>query len=238
MILIEKMASDLANLTQNAFLLDQSIEFATVEERQRIASELHDSVTQLLFSASLLSELLPQRFHQDPEAALKTAGDLRRLTRGALAEMRTLLLELRPERIAKMPLGELLAQLTEAISSRTEVSIQVSVDNLPVLPADVQLAFYRIAQEALNNVVKHAAANQVILSLSPNPSFGLHTLENWHGEIKLVVKDNGTGFEPENLNYEHFGLGIMRERAAGIEAQFYLGSKPGKGTEVILIWQC
>jgi signal transduction histidine kinase len=145
--LVEKMALDIANLSQNAVLLDQALALAMAEERSRLARDLHDSVTQMLFSASLMAELLPQRLRHNPDAALQTAADLRLLTRGALAEMRTLLLELRPSGIARSSLGELLSQLTEAISIRSGLPFQLYVDNLPPLPLEIQTTFYRIAQE-------------------------------------------------------------------------------------------
>jgi signal transduction histidine kinase/PAS domain-containing protein len=237
MLLLEKMALDIANLTQNAFLLDQSIDLAMMEERQRIARDLHDSVTQMIYSASLFSSTLPQRIRRDPDSALETADELHRLTRGALAEMRSLLLELRPAGLTKIPLGELISQLTLALSGRTDLILDVHIDDIPPIPDGVQIAFYRIAQEALNNIVKHAGAKHVIIHLSANPLFGSSTLDEWHGEIELLVKDDGIGFDPEALSFEHFGLGIMQERAVEIQAQFHLNSKPAEGTEVTLIWQ-
>ena len=85
-------------------------------------------------------------------------SSLRRLTRGALAEMRTFLLELRPSSLINTPLSDLLAQLAEAVSSRSGLSFQLFIEKIPILPESVQVNFYRIAQEALNNVVKHAKA--------------------------------------------------------------------------------
>jgi signal transduction histidine kinase len=237
MLLMGKMALDVANLTQNAFLLDQSIELATLEERQRIARDLHDSVTQMIYSASMFSSTLPNRIHRDPESAVEIADELHRLTRGALAEMRTLLLELRPTGIIRMPLSELLTQLAQATAGRSDFSLDLDVEDIPILPDGVQVVFYRIAQEALNNILKHANAKQAVLRLNTNPSLGSQAVEDWHGEITLTIEDDGVGFDPELINYEHFGLGIMQERVDSIQAQFHLDSRPGGGTEVMLIWQ-
>jgi signal transduction histidine kinase len=217
-------------------LFERTKELAIIEERNRLARDLHDSVTQVLYSASLIAELLPQRFQRDPEAAIESAVELRRLTHGALAEMRTMLLELRPAGIVNLPLGELLTELIEAISSRSELTIRLVVDNVPLLPADVQISFYRIAQEALNNVAKHAQGCKVVLSLSATPPFGLQRLDQWDGEIGMVISDDGTGFSLEDQGVEHLGLGIMRERAAAIGAMFALESRPGQGTRVALTW--
>jgi signal transduction histidine kinase len=237
MLLMEKIAFDAANTNQQASLLDQSVELATMEERQRIARDLHDSVTQTIYTASLFSATLPQRIRRDTEAALETAEELIQLTRGALAEMRTLLLELRPAGLTKMSLKDLLTQLAQAYSGRSDFSIALDVDDVPLFPPDVQVVFYRIAQEALNNTLKHANAKQVALHLKTEPSFASNALEDWQGEVWLSVKDDGNGFDPELINYEHFGLGIMEERASSIQAQFHLKSNPGEGTEVLLTWQ-
>ena len=237
MLLMEKMALDVANLTQNAFLLDQSIDLATLEERQRIARDLHDSVTQMIYSASLFSSTLPQRIRRDPESAVETAVELHQLTRGALAEMRTLLLELRPAGITRMPLSELLVQLAQATSGRSDFSLDVDVDDVPLLPEDIQVVFYRIAQESLNNILKHANAKRVEIRLHASPSFDSRALEDWCGQIQLMVKDDGIGFDPETIEYEHFGLRIMQERADTSQAQYHLESKPGQGTKVSLVWR-
>ena len=124
----------------------------------------------MLFSASLVAEVLPKIWRRDPEQALESLEELRRLTRGALAEMRTMLLELRPSALVNTPLSELLAQLTEAVTSRTGLPFQLFIEQIPSLPEDVHISFYRIAQEALNNVVKHAQASQVAVSLSAMPA--------------------------------------------------------------------
>jgi signal transduction histidine kinase len=234
--LLRIFSTDIAQLIEDSRLFEQSKALIVAEERNQLARDLHDSVTQVLFSASLVAELLPLRIRRDPESAMQSASELRRLTRSALAEMRTLLLELRPTAITKIPLGELLTQLTEAITSRTELPFQLYIDNLPPLPSDAQTTFYRIAQEALNNVVKHAEARQVIVSLSATPAIFAHSSDDWEGEIRLEVRDDGRGYTPGDQNMEHLGLGIMRERAAAIGAIFNIESQPGKGTAVTLIW--
>jgi signal transduction histidine kinase/PAS domain-containing protein len=233
--MVSQMALDLVNLTQYAAFLDQSRTLVATEERNRLARDLHDSVTQVLFSASLVAEVLPQIWRRDPDRAMQSLAELRRLTRGALAEMRTMLLELRPAAMVKTPLHELLAQLTEATLSRVQLSFNLFIERIPPLPKDVHANFYRIAQEALNNVTKHAQASQVILSLSASPlnpeQTGLKTVE-----ITLIIEDDGVGFSPQNDFVENLGLGIMRERAADIEATLTIDSQTGIGTRVTLFW--
>ena len=115
------------------------------------------------------------------------------MTRGALAEMRTMLLELRPSAVIKTPLSELLAQLTEAVTSRNGLPFQLFVEQIPPLPEEVHISFYRIAQESLNNVVKHAQASLVSVSLNATPTRTV-PYEDWSGEVRLMVRDDGCGF--------------------------------------------
>jgi signal transduction histidine kinase len=234
--LIERMALDLTSLYQDAVLLDQTLALVALDERNRLARELHDSVTQVLFTATLLTEVLPQIWRRDPEQGFQTLDKLRRLTHGALAEMRTMLIELRPSAVINTPLSELLAQLTEAITSRSGVPFQLFIEQIPILPDDVQMNFYRIAQEALNNVVKHAQAMQVSVSLNEPP---VPTESNGSSLriVKLVIQDDGVGFYSGNIQSGHLGIGIMHERASAIDATLVLVSEPGHGTLVSLTWR-
>jgi signal transduction histidine kinase len=235
--LVETIAHDLADLARDAQLLDQSRALVAVEERNRLARDLHDSVTQVLFSASLVAEVLPQIWLRDPQRALESVEELRRLTRGALAEMRTMLLELRPASVLKTPLPELLAQLTSAITGRIDLSSKIFVQQIPTLPEAVHTSFYRIAQEALNNVVKHAQASQVIVRLSVDQISSDSDGEAGE-EIKLVIEDDGVGFTAKDEWQGRLGLGIMRERAAAIQGDLSIISRPGAGTQVVLSWCC
>jgi PAS domain S-box-containing protein len=212
---------------QNANLYEQAQQAATLEERQRLARELHDAVTQTLFSTALIAEVLPELWDLDPHEARERLADLRRLTRGALAEMRTLLVELRPDALAALSLGDLLRQLAEATAGRTRLEVNARVDGpLRRLPPEVHVALYRIAQEALNNVVKHADARHASLELSFTTDGAC-----------LRVKDDGRGFSTETAAPAgHFGLGIMRERAESVGARLGLASQPGEGTLLEVTW--
>ena len=163
--LLVAFANQAAIAIENASLYSQSKELAVHEERSRLARELHDAVTQTLFSASLVAEALPASWEKDPDEGRGLLQELRGLCRGALAEMRSLLLELRPAALMETHIGDLLRQLGEAASGRAGIPIQVQVDKQVKLPPDVQIAFYRITQETLNNVVKHARAHQVNVDL-------------------------------------------------------------------------
>lgn len=212
-------------------------EAVAAAERDRLARDLHDSVTQALFSATLVAEVLPQVWERDPERALQGVVELGHLSRGALSEMRTLLLELRPSALVQSDLDSLLRQLTTAITSRVNILSSVEVEPLPPLPPAVHLAFYRVAQEALHNVVKHAHATRVGVTLAASPPFSLDQDGDWQGQVRLEVCDDGLGFDLEQAGAGRLGLGIMRERADGIGATLSIDSRPGQGTVVRLLWE-
>mgnify|MGYP000067782600 CR=1 FL=1 len=209
----------------NALLQEKAAQEAVAAERTRLARDLHDAVTQTLFAATLIAEVLPQVWNANPAEGARRLEDLRQLTRGALAEMRTLLVELRPNALVEIPLGALLRQLTEAVSGRARLPIQFSVDGERALPPDVQVALYRIAQEALNNVVKHARASQAFVTARLGR------------RVRLTVADNGAGFDPAGVPADHLGLRIMRERAEGVGAQFSVYSERGEGTQISVTWE-
>lgn len=211
---------------ENARLRDQMEHAAAAAERQRLARDLHDAVTQTLFSASLIADVLPRLWQRRPDEALRRVDELRELTRGALAEMRTLLLELRPATLTEVTLAELLTQLVEAMVGRARLPVALDVQgDCPPLPPDIQVALYRIAQESLNNVSKHAHAHSVSVQLKCAP-----------GRVGLCIVDDGRGFDPALVPADHLGIGIMQERAAAIGAQFTLTSAPGAGTRLEVIW--
>ena len=221
----EALAQRAALAIENARLYEQAQQAAVLEERQRLARDLHDAVTQTLFSASLIADVLPGLLDRDPAEARERLKELRTLTRGALAEMRALLLELRPGALTEVGLGELLQHLSEACASRTGRPVALTLEGDGVLPPHVQVALYRIAQEALGNAAKHAGAGRLILELRVGET-----------EVALRIADDGRGFDPTVARPGHFGLGIMGERAAAIGARLVLDSRPGRGTEVSLVW--
>ncbi len=195
------------------------------EERNRLARELHDAVSQTLFSASLIAEVLPRLWKRNPDEGMRQLEEVRQLTRGALAEMRTLLLELRPTAIIEAELPHLISQLAESISSRTRIPVTVSTEGDCSFPADVKVVLYRIAQEALNNVAKHAGATEVKVSLYCQIE-----------KVTLKIADDGRGFDVSSIPSDSFGVGIMRERARDIGASLSLQSSIGSGTEIMVVW--
>ncbi|HXI15250.1 MAG TPA: histidine kinase, partial [Chloroflexota bacterium] len=227
-----------ASAVENARLYESArlgAERATLEERQRLARELHDSVTQTLFSASLIAEVLPRLWQRSPDVALPRLEELRQLTRGALAEMRTLLLELRPAVLIQMPLEDLLRQLAEAANGRARLPVTVDREGEreALLPPDTQLALYRIAQEALNNAARHAGAARATIFLRWVPATDIEP-----ERVQLRIRDDGRGFDPAAVvRAGHLGLDGMRERAAAIGATLVIHSAPGEGTHVTVEWR-
>ena len=236
MTLAQTIAGTLATAIENTRLLAQAQEAAAQEERRRLARELHDSVSQSLFLANLNADVLPQLWAHDPSAAERALGDLQQFTRTALAEMRMLLLELRPQALVRTPLNELLQTLGAAIGAKHGVVVAVDLQPAPPLPADVQVALYRIAQEACNNIVKHAQATQVTIMLQVAPAYRGGENQAWCGDVALRIADDGRGFEPAAARAGRLGLSTMRERAAGIGATVAITSRPGAGTQVAVAW--
>ncbi|GAB4537318.1 MAG: hypothetical protein Kow0063_23920 [Anaerolineae bacterium] len=232
--LVMAFANQVAVTIENARLYAHAEEVAVAAERNRLARDLHDAVTQTLFSASLIAEVLPRLWERDPEEGHRRLQELRELTRGALAEMRTLLLELRPSALQEANLGDLLRQLAESITGRARVPVAFEMEGECNLTAEVKVALYRIAQEALNNVAKHAAASRAEVSLRCSSSAGGKETED---RVELVIRDDGIGFEPGSIAPDSLGLGIMHERAGAIGAVLAVESRPGAGTQIEVVWR-
>lgn len=211
----------------NDQLKGKAQDVAVTAERNRLARDLHDAVTQTLFSTSLIAEVLPKIWEKDPDQAVKRLDELRQLTRGALGEMRTLLMELRPSALREADPAELFKHLTDAFTGRTGVPVDLRIDSAEdrELPGEVKNVFYRIAQEGLNNILKHAEASHVWLHFECKDSV-----------VILTISDNGLGFDRAEIPAGRLGMGIMAERAALIGADLTWVSQPGEGTTLRLVW--
>jgi signal transduction histidine kinase len=216
---------DIAHLIENSRLFEKARELITTEERTRLASELHDSVTQTLFTASVLAEATPRMLDKDQAIARQYMQQLSVLIRGALAEMRSMLIELRSGELANQSLDQLLTTLIEAAQTRSHTEIVLSMIQTPDLPKDVTMALYRIAREALNNALVHASATQIQVSLISGQD-----------QVELHVRDTGCGFNPHEIPAGHLGIRIMAERAAKAGCDLKIESKPEEGTDVIIRW--
>lgn len=196
---------------------------AALEERQRLARELHDSVTQSLYSLTLLAEA-SRRTAQTGEVE-KVVANIARLgetAQQALKEMRLLVYELRPLALEQAGLAEALQSRLDAVEKRAGVDAQLRVELDNELPADIENALYRIAQEAFNNALKHAEATKISASLRSD-----------NQEVQMEIIDNGKGFETERMQ-DHGGMGLVsiRERIEALYGKWFITSKPGEGTRV------
>lgn len=220
-------AEAIATALQNARLYQQAQELAAYEERQRLARDLHDAVSQTLFSATTLAEALPRLWQRNPQRTMEQLDQIVLLNRAAMAEMRTLLLELRPEAIINTRLNRLLNQLVEVVQGRKRMTAELVIEAADDerLPPGVHLAIYRIAQESLNNILKHSQATHFTVKVKRQA-----------GYINLCIRDNGRGFDAAQLS-EGLGMETMRERAEAIGASLDVKSAPGEGTEVTVEWQ-
>jgi len=219
------IAEQAALAIENSNLRKEAQLAAVSNERNRLARELHDSVTQTLFSTSLIAEVLPRLYEVNKPEAERRLYEMRQLARGALAEMRTLLMELRPNAIVEANPKELLKHLMDAYTGRSGVPVDYSekIDPEASISGEQKLVVYRVAQEALNNIAKHASPTEVKVEFSVQAS-----------KIDLRIEDNGIGFNPQDVQPDHFGLGFMQERAEGIGAKIKIHSQLGEGTRVHL----
>jgi signal transduction histidine kinase len=199
----------------------QAGELAAGEERAHLARELHDSVTQALFSMTLVSRSVELLLERDPAGAREQLGQLRELQREALAEMRALIFELRPESLATEGLVAAIEKQVNSTRARYGIAVDAQLPAEPDVPLAVKEAIYRVAQEALHNVVKHARASHVELVL------------DWNAErIRLHLHDNGLGFDPAGDFPGHLGMRSMRERVTRLGGRFTVTSAPGEGARL------
>lgn len=191
-----------------------------LEERSRIARDLHDSVSQDLFSIRMLLAGLGVRHADDRELSAQLAA-LNTSANDSIRVMRALLLELRPPTLDGLDLAAGLHELAETFGSRLEINVQAHVDEVS-LGAPAEQALLRVAQEALANAARHSGADRVDLGLTARD-----------GIVQLRVTDNGRGFAPETER-RGLGLRIVEERVRDLDGDLRLESGPGRGTDLIV----
>lgn len=198
-------------------------ELAVAEERNRLARDLHDSVTQALYSQTLFAEAAARELSVgETETAAEHLEELGKTARLALQEMRLMIFELRPPILEKEGLTAALRERLEAVEARAGIRTSLSSSSANRLPAEVEIGFYGIAREALNNILKHAHATEVGISVSQTEQV-----------VLMEVVDNGVGFDPDLVsNGAGFGLTGMRERATQMGADLKVDSRPEKGTTI------
>ncbi|MCU0490457.1 MAG: GAF domain-containing sensor histidine kinase [Chloroflexaceae bacterium] len=219
-----QLAIAIESRRQHLLLAQNGRQLAVLEERRRLARELHDSVTQSLFSMSLLTQVLPDLWELNQEEARAGLRQVRDLTRSALGEMRALLFELRPTALGQQTLVDALRDYAATFQQRTNLTVRLVVQGTPPRSPLVEEALFRIAQEALANIARHAHAHHITLTLHGGPP------------LRLSIGDDGVGFEAEAVASGRFGLVSMRERASAIGAGLRIQSVAGRGTEIVVEW--
>lgn len=215
------LADLIAVAVENARLYEQAQEIAAFEERNRLARELHDSVSQALYGIALGTRTARILLDRDPTRLAEPLEYVMSLAQAGLTEMRALIFELRPESLENEGLVIALTKQAESVQARHGVAVTTDLGTEPPFSIDIKEALYRIAREALHNIVKHANASHVVLNMRRDATM-----------IHLDVRDDGKGFDPHGDYPGHLGLHSMRERVERLGGALTIDSAPGDGTRI------
>jgi signal transduction histidine kinase len=218
----ESLESANKQLTHYASTLEH---LATIQERNRLAREMHDTLAHTLSGLSVQMETIKAYWEVDPAAARSLLDKSLTSAHSGLEETRRALKALRASPLDDLGLSGAVSALAKDMAARANLTLDLSVaDKLPPLSPDIEQSIYRVAQEAITNVVNHARAKNILVKLELND-----------GKIKLTVQDDGIGFNPEkNGKPGHFGLTGIKERAKLIGGELNILSQPGNGTTIQL----
>jgi len=222
---LQSFADQAAIAIQNARLFDRAKRAAVTAERNRLANELHDTISQTLWSVSLMTERLPAIWEINQEEGKRGLATVHQLAQNALEEMRALLLELRPAALTEEKLGDLISQVAGIVANRAGLKISVQIEEQEPVPPEVHFVLYRVVQEALNNIVYHALASHIEIYFNSAVS-----------RVDLTIQDDGLGFDPTNISPGHLGLSIMKDRIENIGGTLEIVSHEGEGTLIKVIW--
>jgi signal transduction histidine kinase len=217
------LAAHAAVLMEHARFFQESRELSVMDERNRLARDLHDAMTQTLFSLRLTLETAASTAADDPEATARHVQAASALVEATFRELRTLIFELRPPALEVDGLAETVRKHLDVVGRAHGLTVRVTTTCDRRLPAEVEGAVYRIVQEAMNNVVRHARASTVDVRLSVDDRLAV-----------VEIADDGIGFDPEarTIRSRHLGLTSMRERAQAAGGTCTIASSPGAGTTV------
>ena len=225
--ILTAIADQLGLAIERARLTEQGEEIAKLEERQRLARDLHDALTQSLYSMTLLTSGYKRSLHHATlEEIHQWMDELNDIAQNALAELRLLLYELRPTALEQDGLHGALKRRLDAVEKRAGIHTTFEVHGSFRLPAEDEEHFYRIAQEALNNALQHARHQSIWVKLESLPNC-----------FKMIIADDGVGFDFDQVlqRNHHSGLHNMMSRARQIEAQLSIETTPGKGTKLLIM---
>ncbi len=219
---LQKQVTSLQNLAnQKAELAEKARGAAIIEERQRLARDLHDAVSQQLFALNMMSSASIKVMDRDIETAKAQMLDVADLASKAQVEMRALLLHLRPIQLSEDSLCTGISKLVDELEKKSGVNFRLTFDELPELSRGIEENLFRIVQESLGNALRHANASDIRI-----------TIKLKQNQLLLHIKDNGKGFEMSNQKKGAYGLGSMQERCDEIGGQFRIASRSSEGTLV------
>lgn len=217
----EQVASLQRLSNHNAALAEQLQHTAVTEERQRLARELHDAVSQQLFAIAMTTAALKRLVKKNPQRAAQQIELVEEMAAAAQAEMRALLLHLRPATLQNKSLKEAIQDLLEELTRKNSLEIISEIEDVQGLSSGIEDHLFRILQESFSNTLRHAKASQIVVKL--------FTLE---GQVRMRIADNGVGFDPDGEKLTSYGLRSMQERVAEVGGSLDIYSAVGKGTQV------
>jgi signal transduction histidine kinase len=197
---------------------------AQTQERNRLARELHDTLAHTLSSTAVQLEAAKALFDREPEQSKEMLSQTLKNTRNGLVETRRALADLRSSELESFGLSQAIRNIASSAAQRGGFTVDFSIDkDLDMLPEDITHCLYRTAQESLENILRHATASAVSISLMPEAN-----------KITFSIKDNGTGFDSSEIRKDHFGIRGMRERVEMLGGELSIDSQPGSGTQVFV----
>lgn len=219
--LLESIAASAATAFENATLYQKAQKLAAMQERQRLAVSLHEAINQSLFSAGLIAEVLPRLIERDIKQASSSVQDLRRLLRGAVADLREVLADIQPPLLGDASFDDLLRQVATGYTGRTGTMVAINIAAKTDFAPSSHEPLYRLCREVFANIAKHAEATQVWVEL----------VDKAEG-AEITIRDNGRGFDATHISPGHFGLAMMQQLAARVGGVLRIVSEIGKGTEI------
>jgi NarL family two-component system sensor histidine kinase LiaS len=218
----EEQVASLQRLSNhNAALAEQLKHAAVTEERQRLARELHDAVSQQLFAIAMTTAAIKRLVDKNPQRAAQQIELVEEMAAAAQAEMRALLLHLRPATLQNKSLREAIVELLEELTRKNALEITWEIEDVKGLPSGIEDHLFRILQESLSNTLRHARASHIAVKL--------FTLQ---GQVRLRVADDGIGFDSVEEKMTSYGLRSMRERVTELGGSLEIYSSVGKGTQI------
>ncbi|MFC0561801.1 HAMP domain-containing sensor histidine kinase [Halalkalibacter alkalisediminis] len=219
---IENQVASLQRLSSERAQMQETVKKAAVtEERQRLARDLHDAVSQQLFAISMMTAAIKQNIQHMSGSTIEQVNMVENMANTAQAEMRALLLHLRPAHLEGKSLANGLNQLFNELKQKYKMDVHVLIEEQLTIPKGIEDQLFRMIQEAISNVLRHAKANQLEFQLKQTGQ-----------DVKVKLIDNGVGFDPKTAQQSSYGLHTMRERVTEIGGTLQIVSVPNKGTQI------